>query len=123
MNLNTPLDTSAVTPVVEELIPLKPEGSLDASGLGCLVIVARHHGLHLSVSQLAHDHVLSNKEVSLNEIVDFAKSSGLTAKVVKLAWNDLTQLKKALPAIVHLRNDACMVLLRIEGEGDGTRAI
>ena len=65
----------------------KPETSIEPSGLACLVIVARHHGMHLSVSQLIHDHVLSKQEVSVDEIVKCAKSSGLAAKVVDLDWD------------------------------------
>ena len=37
----------------------QPKGSGDSSALACLVIVARHRGVHLSVSQLIHDNVLT----------------------------------------------------------------
>ena len=33
------------------------------SGLECLVIVARQHGLHLTASQLIHDNLLTGSEV------------------------------------------------------------
>lgn len=108
---------------LETAVPFEAEGSQASSGLGCLVIVARHHGFHLSVSQLIHDNVLTNQEVSVDEIVKCAKSSGLTAKAVELTWGGLAHLKKTLPVIVRLRNGGSMVLRRLEGEGDGVRAI
>jgi ATP-binding cassette subfamily B protein len=87
------------------------------------VIVARHHGLHLSVSQLIHDHFLTGQEVSVDQTLKCATSSGLRANIVELDWISLGQLKKAMPAIVRLRNGTCMVLLRLEGEKQGGRVV
>jgi ATP-binding cassette subfamily B protein len=86
------------------------------SGLGCLVYVARRHGVHLSVDKLVHDNVLGRNEVSVADIVKCAKSAGLTAKPVDLDWNGLVQLRKSLPAIVRLRNGASMVLVKIHSD-------
>ena len=105
------------------IVPVQAVPSSALSGLGCLVIVARHHGVHLSVSQLTHDHLLTGEEVSIDQMVKCATSSGLSAKVVELNWNSLRQLKKAMPAIVRLRTGGCMVLLRLEGEEQGGRAV
>ena len=108
----------------EEAAPIpRPEGSSAPSGLGCLVIVARHHGLHLTVSQLIHDNVLPNREVSVAEILKCAQSAGLKATTVHLNWSGLAHLKKALPAIVMLKNGGSMVLLRLEGEKDAVRVV
>jgi ATP-binding cassette subfamily B protein len=100
-----------------------PDGLLEPSGLGCLVIVARHHGLHLTVSQLIHDNMLTGREVSVAELIKLAGGAGLKAKVVHLTWNGLSQLKKALPAIVRLQHGGSMVLLRLEGIGDTVRLV
>ena len=96
----------------------QPEGESAPTGLGCLVIVARHHGLHLTVSHLIHDNVLSNKEVSIAELLKCVQSAGLRGTCIQLDWPGLAHLKKALPAIVKLKNGAHMVLLRLEGERD-----
>jgi subfamily B ATP-binding cassette protein HlyB/CyaB len=98
-------------------IPTEP------TGLACLVIIARRHGLHLSVSQLIHKNVLGEGEVTVHEIVKCATSVALRAKVLELNWGDLGRLKKALPAIVQFRNGGSMVLLKIEGDGDGGFAV
>jgi len=93
------------------------------SALGCLVIVARQHGMHLTVSQLIHDNVLTGEEVSSKQLVKCAKGAGLSAKSVTLDWDGLQQLKKALPAIVKLNNGASMVLLRFDGDEENRRAV
>ena len=106
-----------------KLAPLQSEGSGDRSGLACLVIVARHSGVHLSVPQLIHDNVLTGKEVSTAQLLKCAQSAGLKAKVAHLTWDGLSHLKKAIPAIVTLKNGASMVLLRLAGGSDDARVV
>ncbi|PDT79413.1 peptidase domain-containing ABC transporter [Bradyrhizobium sp. C9] len=97
--------------------------ALPPSGLACLVIVARQHGLHLTPSQLIHDNLLGDQEVTLAELLKCANSSGMTAKAVSLDWNGLSHLKRALPVIVRLRDGSHMVLLRLEGDENSTRVV
>jgi ATP-binding cassette, subfamily B, bacterial HlyB/CyaB len=101
----------------------QPDGAGDRSGLDCLVIVARSRGVHLSVPQLIHDNVLTGKEVSTPQLLKCAHSAGLKAKVAHLTWDGLSDLKKALPAIVTLKNGSSMVLLRLVGGPDDARVV
>src|SRR5215471_4590479 len=100
-----------------------PDGVLEPTGLGCLVIIARYHGLHLTVSQLIRDNTLTGPEVSVAELIKSASGAGLNAKAVHLTWNGLILLKKSLPAIVRLEHGGCMVLLRFEGMGRTARLV
>jgi len=113
----------SMTAPIELETHVAPEGSHEPSGLGCLVMVARHHGLHLTVPQLIHDNVLSGGETSLAELVTCATSVGLKAKSVRLTWSELSHLRKALPAIVRLRHGGSMVLRRVDGAGDAVRVV
>ena len=90
------------------------DGPVDSSALECLVIVGAHHGLHLSIHQIVHDNALSSVETSLEQLVHCARKSGLKAKSVRLDWNGLSHLRKALPAIVRLKNGANLVLVRVQ---------
>jgi subfamily B ATP-binding cassette protein HlyB/CyaB len=101
----------------------EPDNSEEPSGLRSLVIVARQRGLHLSVSQLVHDNVLADKDVSRADLIKCARSAGLVAKSVQLNWDGLSELKHALPAIVTLKNGNSMVLLRLERQNDQIRAV
>jgi subfamily B ATP-binding cassette protein HlyB/CyaB len=86
------------------------------SGLSCLVIVARQHGLHLTAEQLIHDNLLSGCDVSFPDLIKCAEKVGLSARSADLDWHGLTQLKKALPAVVRLKNGTNMVLTRVEAD-------
>jgi ATP-binding cassette, subfamily B, bacterial HlyB/CyaB len=68
-NTNSPLDREADAAALER-------GS-EPSYLACLVLIARQHGLHLTVSQLVHDNVLIGQEVSIPELLKCGSSAGL----------------------------------------------
>jgi ATP-binding cassette subfamily B protein len=85
--------------------------------LGCLVIAARHRGIHLSVPQLIHDHMLGPGEPSIARVLRIARACGLRASNTRLRWDDLSRLGKVLPAIIVLRNGSAMVLQRVDGDG------
>jgi ATP-binding cassette, subfamily B, bacterial HlyB/CyaB len=101
----------------------QPDGASEASALKCLVLVARHHGLDLSVPQLIHDNALSGSSISPLEVLRCAQSAGLTARVVELDWEGLSELNKALPAIVTLKNRIHMVVRGFEGSADNVRVV
>jgi len=116
-------DVAATTQAISDLLPPPSEPVAEPTGLGALVIVARHHGMHLTVHQLIHENVLEKREVTTSEIAKCATSAGLKVKVVDLDWSELSDLKKALPAIVRLVNGTSMVLRRVDGEGDDARVV
>ena len=92
------------------------EDQKSPSGLACLVIVARQHGLHLTTEQLVHDNLLSGPQVSFADLIKCAEKAGLSARAVELDWHGLTHLKRALPVIVRLKNGANMVLTRLDAD-------
>ncbi len=100
-----------------------PADEVPASALGCLIIVARHHGLHLTSSQLIQDNLLTERDVTVDQLIRCALNAGMRAKCVRLDWSGLSHLKKALPAIVLLRNGSHMVLLRVEGDANNARIV
>lgn len=101
----------------------RSQESADRSVLACLVLVARHRGVHLSMAQLIHDNVLTGSRVTLEQLLKCAQTAKLKAKVAHLTWDELSHLKKALPAIVILKNGASMVLRQVVGGPDDTRVV
>lgn len=81
--------------------------------LGSLVIVARQHGIQLSVPQLIHDHLLEPGQPSVPQLLNIAGACGLRASSARLTWREILKLGKALPAIVMLRNGNAMVLREV----------
>ena len=95
--------------------PSRPvQTAVEPSGLGCLVTVARRHGVHLTVAQLTHDNVLPGGEIGAAAIAKCARQAGLKAEAIRLTMAGLTQLKKALPAIVMLKHGGAMVLQQVD---------
>jgi subfamily B ATP-binding cassette protein HlyB/CyaB len=88
------------------------------SWLRCLSIVGRSHGFNLSVPQLIKDNLLDGEDVTLNQMMDCANKAGLKSRRVRLDFDDLKQLKKALPAVVRFKSGAAMVLTQVEDKGE-----
>ncbi|MBX9825621.1 MAG: peptidase domain-containing ABC transporter [Xanthobacteraceae bacterium] len=105
-------DNGQIANLTNVVPAFEPDDTDECSALKCLVVVARQHGVHLSVQQLVHENVLPAREVTTAELVKCAESAGLKAKPLQLNWDGLADLGKALPAIVRLKHGGSMVLLR-----------
>src|SRR5258708_22919034 len=82
---------------------VRPAASAAAAGvslLGSLVIVARHHGVQLSVPQLIHDHLLEPGQPSVAQLLSIADASGLRATTVRLTWAEILRLGQGLPPLL-----------------------
>lgn len=93
------------------------------SGVECISLVARHHGLHVSPAQATIDNHLSGAELSAEEIARCAASLGLKAKRVRLTWRGLSHLKKSLPVIVTLTSGGSMVLEGLDARSEAPAVI
>ncbi|MCW2275451.1 ATP-binding cassette domain-containing protein [Rhodoblastus acidophilus] len=81
-----------------------------ASNLAALVLVARELEVSLSIEKLVDDNGLESPSVDSDTLLHCARRAGLRAKKVKLSWDGLAKLGRALPAIVELKNGNCLVL-------------
>ena len=106
---------------------LKDDLSDDAvrvpSGVECISLVARHHGLHISAAQTTLDNHLSGAELSAEEIARCAARLGLKAKRVQLTWRGLSHLKKSLPVIVTLTSGGSMVLEGLDASAEAPAVV
>ena len=80
------------------------------------MIVARHRGIHLSVTQLVREHQLGKTDPTPEQLLAIARTCGLRAAVTPLRFRGLLRLDGALPVIALLRNGNAMVLLRTEAQ-------
>ncbi|MBB4197656.1 peptidase C39 [Rhodoblastus sphagnicola] len=87
------------------------------SALECLVMVATHHAITLTVAEIVRDNGLPDPVVDYDALVHCARHAGLKAKLVHLDWAGLTQIKKAVPAIIRLKTGASLVLARVIVDG------
>lgn len=91
------------------------------TSLKCLSLVARHHGVDLSVDRMIHEYSLELEEPSLRRLLRIAKDAGFKAKQIRLDWNRLRHMGEAYPAMARLENGnyVIMVGLREVEDNDG----
>ena len=93
------------------------------TGVECIAIIARRHGLHVSAEQITLDNHLSGAELSSEQIANCGARAGLKAKRVRLTWRGLSHLRKALPVVVTLTSGASMVLEGLQGSEEAHSVI
>lgn len=79
------------------------------TGLSCLVMIARYHGIAADAGQLKHTYAVGEDGMSTTDIVRAARELGFKSKAAEVEYERL--LKLPLPAIVEIK------------AGDGQEAI
>jgi ATP-binding cassette subfamily B protein len=78
--------------------------------LRCLVNVARHHGIELSVERLRHTYAVADGPIPASLLLRMAKEAGLRARFARLTWDALMRLGQAYPALARLANGNWVVV-------------
>lgn len=94
-----------------------------ATSLHALVVVARHHGMHLSVEQLQRDYAVEASEPPTRLLMKIATANGLTVRSATLRWKHLARLGKALPLLLRLRDGSTMVMVGFREDGSAPAAM
>ena len=95
--------------------------SAQLTALNCLVVGARHHGVHLAVDQLVREHGLGESEPDAAALTAIAGGAGLTLARVELRDLNPARLAQTLPAIIRLKNGNALLLVDLVADSaDGT---
>jgi ATP-binding cassette, subfamily B, bacterial HlyB/CyaB len=86
-------------------------GTPTDTGLACLAIVGRFHGIPIDPQQLKHDFAKTRELFAAPDLVLAARRLGLKAKELKSDWERLT--KTALPALVQQLDGSFLVAAKI----------
>ncbi len=81
------------------------------SGLACLVLMARLHGVPVDPGQLRHEFGESGKAFNAGDLLRAARWLGLKAKQIKSQWTRLA--KTQLPALAGLNDGQFVVLAKL----------
>ncbi len=93
------------------------------TALACFALVSREHAIELTRERLVHEYGLTTDEIPSATLLRMARDHGLKAKLLKLNWQNLLNLKKAWPAIARLKNGRHLVLTGIAADqGDQEHA-
>ncbi|TWB39755.1 ATP-binding cassette subfamily B protein [Nitrospirillum pindoramense] len=83
---------------------------VDHTMLTALLLVAQHHGVHLSREQLVRTYASGEGEVQRAVLVHAADEKGFEARAVRMSWRQLMRLGRAVPAILCLKDGTALVL-------------
>lgn len=101
-----------------QLAPLDAGAPAVSTGLQCLCLVGRHHGLDVDERRLTHEHALDREELSLPHLLDIALSSGLHGRITRLTWKKALSLQQAFPVLVEKRDGSYALLCNIQQAED-----
>ena len=104
-------DVRDVTPSTPEAPP--PDSSID-TGLACLVMMARFHGIAADAQQIAHEQVTSGEKLSTADLLLASRKLDLQAKSVQIRADRLPTTP--LPAIAVGPYGQYFILARVEGD-------
>lgn len=74
------------------------------TALRCLVTVARHHGVDLSLEGLIHEYAVGNQEAEAATILAIAEENGFKARRLNLTWDELPAAGAIFPFLGVLNN-------------------
>ena len=80
---------------------LARKDSASHSGLTCLALTGRHHGVDMDERRLAHAWALSSAEPSPDLLTEMAEDSGFRTKVVRLDWAKALDLEEVYPVLAR----------------------
>ena len=89
----------------------------------CLVSVARHHGIELSIERLRHTYAIADGLVPHALLLRMAKEAGLRARFARLTWDELVRLGQAYPALARLANGNWVVVTAVKKNAAGEEAV
>lgn len=103
-----------------------PDSSQEVShtALKCFTLIARHHGVDLTVEGLSHEYSLETEEPTERRLLRIAKDCKFKARKTKISWKQLQGLADAFPVMARLDNGNYVILVGIrEAENEKGKPI
>ena len=98
------------TPIGQDGVGSETPKPID-TGLLCLVLMLRFHGLAVDAKALSHRFAPGPKGLEDADLLRASRESGLKARWVRTGWERLT--KTPLPAIAETRDGRYFVLAKV----------
>lgn len=94
-------------------LPVLYQSEVAECGIVCLAMIASFHGHHLDLNHARHRFPISLKGTSLKDVIEFARTIGLSARALRAEPAQLDRIR--CPAILHIDMDHFVVLKEIRG--------
>lgn len=92
-------------------------------GLRCLCVIGRHHGLELDEEQLVHAHALDGDDISLPQLLEIARDSGLRGRIRPLSWERALAFRDVFPVLAATTAGGYAVLCNVQQLDNGEPGI
>ena len=96
-------------------LPIILQTEIAECGLACLTSIAGYHGYHSDLRTMRQKYSLSQKGLTLADIVRFANDLNLTSRALRLDLDDLPNLRT--PCILHWDLNHFVVLKEVRKDG------
>ena len=96
-------------------LPIVLQTEIAECGLACLTSIAGYHGYHSDLRTMRQKYSLSQKGLTLADIVRFANDLNLTSRALRLDLDDLPNLRT--PCILHWDLNHFVVLKEVRKDG------
>ena len=96
-------------------LPIVLQTEIAECGLACLTSIASYHGYHSDLRTMRQKYSLSQKGLTLADIVRFANDLNLTSRALRLDLDDLPNLRT--PCILHWDLNHFVVLKEVRKDG------
>ncbi len=93
-----------------------------SSTLAALIAVGRRYGMDLNPDELRRNFGLEEDEPDDRKVASVAGELGFQVKTLSLAWQELPQLQRVLPAILRLRDGTVLLLETVSRTKAGGQA-
>ena len=106
------------------MIILRGLARMDAAahtGLSCLVLAGRHHGIDMDERRLAHEYAMEHAEPTLEQLAQMAGDYEMKRRIVDLPWEKATRLDEGYPCLGRKRNGSYFLLAGVLREEENIR--
>lgn len=86
------------------------------TGVMCFLLVARHHGIDLTMDSLFHRYGIQDDSVSLNQLLRMGKDNDFKVRRTRLTWRKLFFIGNVFPLIARLRSGKYVIMSGVRGE-------
>lgn len=80
------------------------------TGVSCLALVGRHHGLDLEEHGLIHDFACDADEADFRLLAHMAEKSGMKTRCVRLSWQKALALREVYPVLCRKKSGTYFLL-------------
>lgn len=102
---------------------LMPDSKVMHTGIACLALIGRHHGLDLNERRLTHEYAIDQKEPSFLRLAEIADDCGMRDRQIRLPWEKAVSQFGVYPILGRKRSGSYYVMAGVKDEPNGDQKL